>query len=81
MEPIELAVNDFPQIGTVYTGQEITFKMTARIINRELEDGIEYIQMIPEVLEMIRDERKVNPSEILLAGIDKKLGLMNSPTP
>jgi hypothetical protein len=55
--------------------------MTARIINRELEDGVEYIQMIPEVLEMIRDERKVNPSEILLAGIDKKLGLMNSPTP
>jgi hypothetical protein len=81
MEPIKLSTAEFPDIGVVYTGQDITFKMTARVINRELENGTEYIVLIPEVLDMIRDEKRVNPSEILLAGIDKKLGLINTPIP
>jgi len=79
MDAIKLSSSEFPELAALYSGQEITMKLTARVISRELTNGKEYISMIPEVIEVIRDERRVNPSEILLSNINQKLGMVNTP--
>ena len=81
MDSIKLPTSEFTNLQSVYTGQDITMKLTARVINRELENGSEYIVLIPEVIELLRDEKRVNPSEVLLASIDQKLGMANNPIP
>lgn len=81
MEYIKLAVSDFMELAPVYTGQHITMKLTAQVINRELENGVERVVLIPEVIELIRDEKRANPSEVLLSSIDRKLGMAATPVP
>lgn len=79
--PWNLSLSDYPSLGKLINGQEITLKVKVRAGTKTLTGQGEYITLMPDMIDFDEEPRRLSPSEVLLASINDSMNRQAIATP
>lgn len=79
--PLTFSLSDYPNLAKLINGQDVVLKMKVRAGTKTLTGQGEYITLQPESIDMEESERRMNPTEVLLASINDNLARQPIATP
>lgn len=79
--PLTFSLSDYPSLSKLINGQDVVLKVRVRAGSKTLTGQGEYITLQPESIDLEESEKRLSPSEIMLASINDSLARQPIATP